>query len=90
MKIKILGYLVALTIAVVAAFNVNIVPNKKFSNISLANIEAIASGEGGAVTIDCWSTVSDIGPNAQTHVTYCGDCTAVLARGWSNKSTCTK
>ena len=56
-------------------------------NLILTNIEALAANEGGD-TYDCWETISEDGPNAKTHVTYCGSCNPILARGWSDNSTC--
>lgn len=46
MKKKILGGLAILSIAVVAAFNVNVnVQNEGFSEVSLENVEALAYSE---------------------------------------------
>lgn len=57
------------------------------SDLMLINVEALANGENGQ-KLDCWSTVSSNGNVLATHVTYCGSCSAVLAKSWSNKSMC--
>ena len=65
------------------------ISNKAFYvDVTLENIEALAQGESGGDTLNCWHTISEDGPNALTHKTYCGNCDARLARGWSNASTC--
>lgn len=54
MKKKIIGCFLVLTIAAVAAFNLNLNTNKVIiSNISLANIEALAQTSGEEVIISC-------------------------------------
>lgn len=57
MKKKILSGIAVVTIAVVAAFNINLQESYELSTIRLANIEALASGESGGysctVTRDC-------------------------------------
>jgi hypothetical protein len=46
---KIFGGIVVLAIAAVAAFNVNMNTQKgELSDLSLANVEALAQGEGGS------------------------------------------
>lgn len=57
------------------------------SDVALANIEALASGESGS-TLKCYKTVSTNGSGQLTHVTYCGDCKAVKANAWSNEWQC--
>ncbi|MFR0677014.1 NVEALA domain-containing protein [Dysgonomonas mossii] len=50
MKKKIIGSITVMAIAAVAAFNINLSnPDKGLSNISLANVEALASSEGGSL-----------------------------------------
>lgn len=77
---------------IVSVALVKIISNKssyETSDLMLANIEALASGESNTGTkLDCWDSVSNKGNVLQTHVTYCGDCNAVLARSWSSQSMC--
>ena len=48
-KKKIFGSIAVLAIAAIAAFNININANENgLSDISLANVEALADGEGGS------------------------------------------
>ena len=82
--------LAVLVIAFVAAFGVNASLSSKghnLSDISLANVEALARNENGG-TLDCWNTISSQGPNASTHKTYCGECKAKICNYWSSASTC--
>ena len=62
MKKKILGGLIVVAVAAVAAFNINfnVGADKELSAISLANVEALAQGEGTSCPNGCrdigWGT----------------------------------
>lgn len=57
--------------------------------LSLENIEALASvSETNSSNIACYESISNDGSGNQTHVTYCGGCTAKLCKSWSNKYVC--
>ena len=60
----------------------------KMSDLVLANIEALATGESGGQTLKCYKTVSSGGGGMMTHVTYCGTCSAVLANAYSDSWQC--
>ncbi len=61
------------------------IKNNKISSHELANIEALVSTlEAGRIR--CWHTISSELPGKLTHVTWCGDCTAHLARNWDHES----
>lgn len=78
---------------VISAFCITQYDNssKKVMDITIENIEALAQSEGGTrPNLKCWKTISENGSNALTHVAYCGDCTAKVARGWWEESTCYK
>lgn len=81
-----------LAILIVSVALVKIISNQndfETSDLILANIEALASGESAPGTkLDCWDTVSNKGNVLQTHVTYCGTCGPTLARSWSSQSMC--
>lgn len=65
MKKKLLGLITVLAIAAIAAYNVNVnIQNNGLSDISLENIEALASEDGYASK--CNSCMSD--PNYDCHV----------------------
>lgn len=66
----------------------NSAKNEIKNDLVLQNIEALASGETSGTPLKCWKNISDAGPNTQTHVTYCGDCSATLARSWSTEGQC--
>jgi hypothetical protein len=95
MKKKILGGIALLGIAAVAAWNVNLnSQSSDLSDVSLANVEALANGESSSKSIDCWQEISSSHSNAMsaelTHKTYCGECSAKLDRSWSSSSSCSK
>lgn len=83
--------LLTFTLFVMVVFFIGYSSNTKSeftSDLVLQNIEALASGEGSGNPLKCWRTISDDGPNTQTHVTYCGSCDAILARTWYRESQC--
>jgi len=86
----VLSICVVVAIAVVAAVNVVINSNSgSLSDLQLANIEALARAEdSNGQTLDCYNTISNSGILNQTHRTYCGSCSALLCRSWSDSSTC--
>lgn len=61
-------------VAAVAAFNINISMNDghDLSTITLANIEALASGESG--TGICYNSIQTL---AGSKILYCGTCTYI-------------
>ena len=67
---KIIGFLAVIVIAVMAAGNLNVNNSRtaKLSDLSLANVEALAGAEG-ASTGDCYKTITST-PGHQ--VKYCG------------------
>jgi len=73
------------------AFNVGLnLSDNSLSDLALANVEALARSEdGGSGRLTCVNTISNSGPGNSTHYTYCGSCTAVLAKSWSDVSSCT-
>ena len=77
-----------LVIVVVTLINVNFNSNKYgLSDVSLANVEALAKNESGD-NLACWKTITSKGEGNLTHVTYCPSCSAEPARGWSNGDGC--
>lgn len=89
MKKKILGGFTIAFIAAVAAFNINfnMNENNELSAISLANVEALADGEGGDGGQKCWKTITS---KEGSQVLYCGTCSWVSGTfSWvSGSSTC--
>jgi uncharacterized Rmd1/YagE family protein len=87
MKKKILGGIAVFVIAVVAAWNVNLNSQKSdLSDISLANVEALASETGNNSNV-CYNTIT----TSDTHqIRYCGTCTFIPGDNtWtSGKGTC--
>jgi hypothetical protein len=87
MKKKILGGIALLAIAVVAAWNVNLSSQSNdLSDISLANVEALASESGGNA-VDCYSE-----SKSKSGSTYydCGNCTKQYnSEGKGSQRTCT-
>jgi len=59
MKKKIVGVIMVLVIAAVAAFNMNITKGEEYSALTLANIEALAQGESGTETRTCYKAELD-------------------------------
>lgn len=66
------------------------VTSSSYSDIALANIEALANDESSGTTLKCYKTVSTNGSGKLTHITYCGNCGAVKANAWSNEWQCTE
>ena len=64
----------------------NVGINKAEAN--LANVEVLASEISSSLTLSCYDDISDKGTGNRTHVTYCGGCSAKLARSWSSTSSC--
>lgn len=66
-------------LAVIASLGLHVSQRSsaKMSDLVLANIEALATGESGGQTLKCYKTVSSGGGGMMTHVTYCGTCSAV-------------
>ena len=88
---KIIKLVIITTVVILCFINININNTKDgISSIKLANIEALASGESSGEWITCYRTISCAGSGNSTHVTYCGDCSAHIARGWSNSDFCRK
>ncbi|MDH6344096.1 hypothetical protein M2480_002538 [Parabacteroides sp. PFB2-12] len=61
MKKKIIGFVMVASIAVAAGWNVYQSENKvALSELGLANVEALAGGEGGeSYRWDCWSQLKE-------------------------------
>lgn len=59
-------------------------------DLTFENIEALTTSESSEDNIlKCWKTTTTFsGDHGLTHVTYCGGCIAVTARGWYDESTC--
>lgn len=58
MKKRILGVVIAATVAVAAGWNFNQSKKVELSELALANVEALASGESGSsITGECSSSV---------------------------------
>lgn len=88
MKKKITGAVAVFAIVAMAAFNINVNNNDELSGMTLANIEALASGETGeSGTGECWKTITE---QAGSRVLYCGSCKWMDgAKSWvSGKGTC--
>ena len=79
---------VVLVIAAIIAWNVH-VSSKGYglSDMSLANVEALARSED-MHAMQCWTTISIKGEGNLTHVTYCASCEAEEARSWSGSNGC--
>jgi hypothetical protein len=95
MKKMIIGGVAAIVIAVLAGVNVNLNSQSEnlLSDLALANVEALASGEGGGgtITYQCWQTVT--GSSTASYLiekTYCLTCTALPTTSWSSQSVCRK
>jgi hypothetical protein len=90
MKKKILGGIAVFVIAVVAAWNVNLNSQKSdLSDISLANVEALASGESGGQPMDCYCYIQyNNDGRPKTDQTYCGNCQAIVCTYWAGESGC--
>lgn len=87
MKKIILGGIAVLAITATVVFNVNLnAQGEKLSDVSLANIEALADGEGSGSNT-CYNTITTM---EGSQVRYCGTCTYVngTASWVSGKSTC--
>lgn len=92
MKKNLLKFALLLVVGIVFVWNPD-AKNGDFSRlIKLENIEALAGSDNGAnpLSIDCWNTITNKGAGRQTHYSYCGSCTAVLARDVSDKDHCPK
>jgi hypothetical protein len=71
---KVLGGIGLLAIAAVAAWNVNLSSQSNdLSELSLANVEALASGESGGERV-CYNTITT---QAGVQTLYCGTCTYI-------------
>ncbi|GHV27015.1 hypothetical protein FACS1894176_08470 [Bacteroidia bacterium] len=88
MKNKIFGGIAVLAIAAVAAFNVNVNSQKNdLSDLSLANVEALASEGSGGNSVTCYSS-----SKSSSGSTYydCGNCSKQFnSKGTGNSGTCT-
>lgn len=65
--------------------------NKKsveLSDLAVANIEALASGEASGTRLKCYKTISGNPNKTQTHYTYCGSCSPVLGYDAYDESHC--
>lgn len=74
MKSKFFGFFVFAAIAVAAGFNYQ--QNKQeaeFSDLAIANIEALASGENGEAEV-CYHTITS---QPGSKVLFCGSCTYI-------------
>jgi hypothetical protein len=60
-------------------------------DIFIANVEALASSEGGNQVMKCYSNVvyTNDGRPVETQ-TYCGDCMPIRCTSWSNQISCTR
>jgi hypothetical protein len=88
MKKKILGGIAVMAIAAVTAFNVNFTTqDNNLSDISLANVEALAQNESGTGGKTCYKTVTT---KDSSKIFYCGTCSWVDGTdSWvSGTSTC--
>ena len=94
MKKKFLISIAAGAVMPIVAVNVNVITkNNNLSDVSLVNIEALATeGGGSGRSINCWQEISSSQRNAMstelTHKTYCGDCQPTLCRSWYTQSQC--
>lgn len=79
---------VVFTVVAIYGFYVSQRDDVEISDLVLANIEALASGESGGQSLKCYKTVSSGGGGMMTHVTYCGTCSAVLANAYSSEWQC--
>ena len=85
-KIKlVIKIAIALLVLGLVNLNFSIIKNDNTSSLMLENIEALASG---GIILECYKTISTVGDGNLTHVTYCTDCDAHLARSWSSKGYC--
>ncbi|GHT74330.1 hypothetical protein AGMMS50262_07070 [Bacteroidia bacterium] len=90
MKKKNFGGIAVLAIAAVAMLNVNFNSQKsELSGISLANVEALASGEEGSGK-SCYANVTPASDSDDWAVAVrkCSDCTTYWAASASSTSTC--
>jgi hypothetical protein len=62
------------------------------SSHKFTNVKALtkANAESGGLLLECYKTISSRGEGNLTHVTYCQDCDARLAKTWSGKNGCRK
>lgn len=84
---KLLTFMLFVTLLFFIGYSNNAKPEPT-SDLILQNIEALASGETSGKPLKCWRNISDDSASPQTHVTYCGNCDAILARTWSRESQC--
>ncbi|MCD8093622.1 MAG: NVEALA domain-containing protein [Bacteroides sp.] len=90
MKKKLMRATLAVVFAAVAGYGLYVSQrdNGGMSDLALANIEALAAGEGSGQTLKCYKTISSNGGGMMTHVTYCGTCSPILAISYSNQWQC--
>lgn len=89
MKKKILGVALIATMAVAAGWNFNQSKNETgMSNIALANVEALAYGEGIYTHGICYQSLSFEYVFTSHYVIYCMGCKSVKAVLYSNASIC--
>jgi hypothetical protein len=89
-KFKILVLtIIIINVIIFVNFDMDERKGRKYS-FTLANIEALANESSDSNWISCYETISSEGTNYQTHITYCGECTAKLARSWSQLDSCKK
>lgn len=62
-----------------------------YSDIFIANVEALAYGEIGGQPMDCYASVEkkNDGRPVETQ-TYCGDCKPIKCTHWSSSGRCTR
>lgn len=84
-------YAIAITLlAIIGGFGIYKSQRQaKMSAIMMANVEALAQGEGGSgQKLDCWDNISGQGNVLATHITYCLTCDPILAKSWSKEGMC--
>lgn len=88
-RISILG----IAIITISVFYLNINDNlkkNKVTELCIANIEALASGESDAQQpMDCFSSIQNTNDGRPSEtVTYCGDCQPIRCTHWYNDGRC--
>ena len=98
MKKKFLGVTLIVTLAVVAAFNINLNKSNAKGELALANLEALAYGESSVPSdygYQCFKTISSDGTGALFTKDYCSltnvgnyKCDSRDVRQYSNEGIC--
>lgn len=91
MKKYIFISVIVVLLSVIGIGNFNISKNSDWTNLTFANIEALASTEwsyGGLIS--CYREITYSGNGPVTHATYCGSCDPQICRSWSYEAICRK